>query len=49
MASPENNAFSLVLISLMKGVLQAETAPAEWQALLDLQARLRDHVAPMGL
>jgi hypothetical protein len=52
-AHPEDaagpNAFSLVLIALMKGVLHAEVAPKEWQALLDLQARVRDHVAPLGL
>ena len=43
------NAFSLVLIALMKGVLQAEADPAQWQALLELQARVREHVAPLGL
>jgi hypothetical protein len=43
------NAFSLVLVSLMKGVVHAEDAPKSWQALLDLQARVRDHVAPLGL
>jgi len=43
------NAFSAVLIALMKGVLHAEVAPKDWQALLDLQARVRDHVAPLGL
>ncbi len=43
------NAFSLALVSLMKGVVHAETEPRNWQALLDLQARVRDHVAPLGL
>lgn len=43
------NAFSLVLVALMKGVLHAGEAPKNWQALLDLQARVRDHVAPLGL
>ena len=43
------NAFSLVLVSLMKGVVRAEGEPATWQALLDLQARVRDHVLPFGL
>lgn len=43
------SAFSLVLVSLMKGVLHAEAEPKNWQALLDLQARVRDHVAPLGL
>jgi hypothetical protein len=43
------NAFSMVLVSLMKGVVHAEAEPKNWQALLDLQARVRDHVAPLGL
>ena len=43
------NAFSLVLVSLMRGVLHAEAEAKNWQALLDLQARVRDHVAPLGL
>jgi len=43
------NTFSLVLVSLMKGVVHAEAEPKNWQALLDLQARVRDHVAPLGL
>jgi hypothetical protein len=43
------NPFSLVLVALMKGVVFAEEAPKNWQALLDLQARVRDHVAPLGL
>lgn len=47
--APAKNAFSLVLIGLMKGVLHAESDPAQWQALLELQARVRDHVAPLGL
>ncbi len=49
MSSQESDAFSLVLIALMKGVLHAEGDPALWQSLLDLQARVRDHVAPLGL
>ena len=47
--SEARNAFSLVLVALMKGVLHAEEVPKNWQALLDLQARVRDHVAPLGL
>jgi hypothetical protein len=43
------NAFSLVLVSLMKGVVHAEEEPKNWQALLDLQARVRDHLLPLGL
>jgi hypothetical protein len=43
------NAFSSVLIALMKGVVHADADPARWQALLELQARVRDHLAPLGL
>ncbi|QJQ97700.1 DUF4194 domain-containing protein [Halomonas sp. PGE1] len=41
--------FSLVLIALMKGVLYQDRDPGQWQDLLDHQARLRDHLAPLGL
>jgi hypothetical protein len=40
---------SLVLITLMKGVTFAETDPVLWQSLLALQARVRDHIAVLGL
>jgi hypothetical protein len=40
---------SLVLITLMKGVTFAEADPALWQSLLALQARVRDHIAVLGL
>jgi hypothetical protein len=43
------NVLSLVLIALMKGVSYRENDPALWQALLTLQARVRDQVAPFGL
>lgn len=41
--------FSLVLIPLMKGVVYRENNPALWQSLLDLQARVRDYIAVLGL
>ncbi|MFB9147462.1 DUF4194 domain-containing protein [Halomonas alkalicola] len=41
--------FSLVLIALVKGVLYQDRDPGQWQDLLDHQARLRDHLAPLGL
>lgn len=41
--------FPLVLITLMKGVTYQENDPALWQSLLDLQARVREHVAYLGL
>jgi hypothetical protein len=43
------NALSFVLIALMKGVMERDNDEARWQALLDLQTRVRDHVAVLGL
>jgi hypothetical protein len=40
---------SLVLITLFRGVLHRDAAPQAWQGLLDLQARVRDYVAVLGL
>ncbi len=42
-------ALSRVLIALMKGVLYQESDGTQWQDLLALQARVRDHVAVLGL
>ncbi len=38
-----------VLIPLLKGVVYAEADPPRWQKLQDLQARIREVVALMGL
>ena len=43
------NALSLVLVALMKGVMDRDNDLARWQSLLDLQTRVRDHVAILGL
>jgi uncharacterized protein DUF4194 len=43
------NALSLVLIALMKGVMERDNDEVRWQSLLDLQTRVRDHVAVLGL
>jgi len=40
---------SIVLISLMKGVVERDVAPEVWQNLLMRQARVRDHIAVLGL
>lgn len=40
---------SLVLIQLMKGITWKEDHPSLWQALLNLQARARDHLGVLGL
>ncbi|MGQ0592802.1 MAG: DUF4194 domain-containing protein [Gammaproteobacteria bacterium] len=42
-------ALSAVVIGLMKGVLYQESDAGSWQALLQLQARVRDYVAVLGL
>lgn len=38
-----------VLVALFKGVLYQDAAPAVWQDLLELQARVRDYVSVLGL
>ncbi len=40
---------SAVVVPLLKGVLYLEDSPAQWSALLGLQARVRDYVAVLGL
>ncbi|NBC48862.1 MAG: DUF4194 domain-containing protein [Gammaproteobacteria bacterium] len=40
---------SQALIPLFKGVVYQDSAPAAWQALLALQARVRDYVGVLGL
>jgi Domain of unknown function (DUF4194) len=49
MATSAANPLSLALIALMKGVIEREAEPAVWQTTLELQARIRDHVAVLGL
>jgi len=48
-ATTAPNALPHVLVSLMKGMLERENAPALWQGLLAQQARVRDHVGVIGL
>ncbi len=49
MATAVPNPLSVTLIALMKGVIEREAEPAVWQSVLELQARIRDHVAVLGL
>jgi hypothetical protein len=49
MATAVPNPLSLALIALMKGVIEREAEPAIWQTVLELQARIRDYVAVLGL
>jgi Domain of unknown function (DUF4194) len=44
-----DNAFSVVMITLFKGVMYADEDPKLWQNLLSLQARIREYVATIGL
>lgn len=50
-AAPNMNApdLSAVVVPLLKGVIYQESDAALWHALLDLQARVRDYVAVLGL
>lgn len=49
MTTPAGNELPHVLVALMKGILERETAPASWQGLITNQARVRDHVGVIGL
>jgi hypothetical protein len=46
---PGANALSSLVISLLKGVLYLENDAPLWNALIQLQARVRDHIAVLGL
>jgi len=48
--NPEpNNDLSVVVVSLLRGVLEQEEKAEVWHALLNLQAAVRDYVAVLGL
>ena len=46
---PPPDALPSLVIPLLKGVLYQESDPALWSTLLELQARVRDYVAVLGL
>jgi hypothetical protein len=46
---PSEHNLSEVVVPLLKGVLYMADNPAQWNALLDLQFRVRDYVAVLGL
>jgi len=48
-AAANASSLSAVLITLFKGVLYQDQRPELWQALLQLQAKVRDHAAVFGL
>jgi hypothetical protein len=45
----QGSELSTLVITLLKGVLYLENDPALWNALIQLQARVRDHIAVLGL
>jgi Domain of unknown function (DUF4194) len=45
----QGQSLSHVLIALMKGIVYRDADEEIWQSLLDLQARVRDYVAVLGL
>lgn len=45
----DGDGLSKVVVTLMKGVFYQEADPKLWQQLLNLQARVRDYVAVLGL
>jgi hypothetical protein len=48
-APSSDDKLSRVLVVLLKGVLHQEDDPPTWQALLSLEARVRDHLEVLGL
>lgn len=50
MSTPDSSpSQSAVLVALMKGVLYRDTGASLWQALVQLQARVREYVTVLGL
>ena len=49
MSTAHDANLSLPLISLLKGVVYRENDPRLWSALLDLQSRIRDYLAVLGI
>lgn len=48
-AEEADNNLSRIVIPLLKGVIYQDENPAQWNALLNLQNRVRDYVAVLGL
>ncbi|KJS00044.1 MAG: hypothetical protein VR65_14105 [Desulfobulbaceae bacterium BRH_c16a] len=48
-AAEKNNDLSVIVVSLLRGVLYQEEKVEVWNALLNLQAAVRDYVAVLGL
>lgn len=48
-AAPANQDLSAVVVPLLKGVIYKENDTLQWSALLNLQSRIRDYLAVIGL
>jgi hypothetical protein len=48
-SSAATGELSALVVPLLRGVLYQETEPKQWSHLLNLQARVRDYVAVLGL
>jgi hypothetical protein len=49
MASPNDNRLSVVLVTLLRGVIARDEQEERWQDLLSLEHAVRDHAAVLGL
>lgn len=49
MATPDNNRLSVVLVTLLRGVVTRDEQEDRWQDLLALESGVRDHAAVLGL
>ncbi len=49
LALNDMSSLSAIVIPLLKGVLYRADDPAQWNTILQLQGRVRDHVAVLGL
>lgn len=47
--SPDQNRLGQLLVVLLQGVLYRDADTPQWQALLDLQGRVRDYCGTLGL
>src|SRR6266850_5209188 len=45
----DSSSLSLIVVPLLRGVVYQESDPQLWNNLLNLQARVRDYVAVLGL
>lgn len=49
MSADGSDDLSVVLIQLMRGIVERDSAPQVWQTLIERQSRVRDYVSVIGL